>query len=399
MQKLIAHYRTIKIDITPLLNETDKVSIRSTINDCTKAFGLFVNLGNIRKSTSYQTLHKHGYADAKQLVPNLPTAILQQTAKVALSNIKSWNTKVKDINTQRKHKNQLAIKKGWKNYKPLPMTNKWEYQGQRNTQSYPVNLLSMSRRGDLTTFSSNNHRIRLRHKLPEWFTKRYPDAKLQAGNVCIIGKRFFLHLTFKVQQTQSIPGQEVVGIDRGINNLVATSKNQIKSSKHILGVKQRYQTIKQQLQQKGTRSAKRHLKRLSGRERRFMLDVNHCITKQLASDKNVGVYVLENLTGIRNQSKGKRFNRLLSNWAFCQFEFLLTYKCAVNGILVEHVNPQYTSQKCSVCKKVHEKSRNGETYRCVFCGHTEHADINAAINIRDNYLTQRVAFNQPIVTT
>lgn len=389
MPKTENHIRTIKIEITSLLKDDDIASICQTAKDATHIFDYFVKLGNDKKSTSYMILHHEGYSFAKKVSPKLPTAILQQTAKVALASIKSWNSNVKLINQIRDRKNKLAIKNRWKNYKPKSMVKKWEYKGKRTSPSYPINKLSLSRRGNLTTFSSNNGRIRILHSLPEWFLQRYPNAKLQAGNVIIKDKRIFLNLSFRVNPVKQKQGKEIVGIDRGINNIIATSKGLTISSEHILKIKKKYQTIRGALQQKGTKSAKRHLKRLSGKEKRFMLDVNHCISKQLSNDTSVSTYVLEDLIGIRNQNKGKTFNQLLSNWSYCQFEFLMNYKCSLKGILIVKVIPKNTSRKCSVCKNIHKDSRSGELFHCIFCGHTEHADENASKNIRDDYIEQK----------
>jgi transposase len=52
-----------------------------------------------------------------------------------------------------------------------------------------------------------------------------------------------------------------------------------------------------------------------------------------------------------------------------------------NGILMKRVDPSYTSQTCHHCKKVEKSNRNGENYSCD-CGYTNHADINAALNIK-----------------
>ncbi|MGW1682396.1 zinc ribbon domain-containing protein [Saccharopolyspora sp. NPDC002376] len=47
-----------------------------------------------------------------------------------------------------------------------------------------------------------------------------------------------------------------------------------------------------------------------------------------------------------------------------------------------HVPAAYTSQACSVCRAVDPKSRESQArFRCTRCGHTEHADVNAARNI------------------
>jgi IS605 OrfB family transposase len=73
------------------------------------------------------------------------------------------------------------------------------------------------------------------------------------------------------------------------------------------------------LQKKGTKSAKRLLRKRSGRERRFARDVNHCISKALvntAKGTQRGI-ALEDLTNIRSRVNGsRRQRRVLHNWAF-----------------------------------------------------------------------------------
>ncbi|MGI5228119.1 RNA-guided endonuclease InsQ/TnpB family protein [Actinoallomurus sp. CA-142502] len=49
---------------------------------------------------------------------------------------------------------------------------------------------------------------------------------------------------------------------------------------------------------------------------------------------------------------------------------------------VEKINPAYTSQTCHVCGHCAADSREGQAvFRCRACGHTDHADVNAAKNI------------------
>ena len=69
-------------------------------------------------------------------------------------------------------------------------------------------------------------------------------------------------------------------------------------------IRRKYLYNKKKLQQKGTRSAKKKLKSISGREKRFMKDVNHVITKQL-SKMDYGIFVLEDLSNILKNRKGK----------------------------------------------------------------------------------------------
>src|SRR5690606_11602854 len=52
------------------------------------------------------------------------------------------------------------------------------------------------------------------------------------------------------------------------------------------------------------------------------------------------------------------------------------------GIEIEYVNSAYSSQTCSACEYVDPKNRTGETFSCLWCGRTLHADVNAARNLR-----------------
>jgi transposase len=52
-------------------------------------------------------------------------------------------------------------------------------------------------------------------------------------------------------------------------------------------------------------------------------------------------------------------------------------------MLVAEVNPKHTSQKCSRCGRLGVRKRHSFTYPQ--CGHSAHADVNAAVNIRNRY--------------
>jgi putative transposase len=62
--------------------------------------------------------------------------------------------------------------------------------------------------------------------------------------------------------------------------------------------------------------------------------------------------------------------------------------------------------KCSCCKAIDKKSRKKSKYHCRECHFELHADWNAAINIRDNYILsstpkvseEQAEVNQPYVT-
>ncbi|MGB8348170.1 MAG: zinc ribbon domain-containing protein, partial [Ktedonobacteraceae bacterium] len=60
----------------------------------------------------------------------------------------------------------------------------------------------------------------------------------------------------------------------------------------------------------------------------------------------------------------------------------LAWSTAKHGIRATKVKSAYSSQECSVCHYVDRANRpNQQTFCCKVCGHTAHADENAAINI------------------
>ena len=213
------------------------------------------------------------------------------------------------------------------------------------------------------------------------------DPTWQIGGADLVWRRGTYYLN--VTQLKDAPPQqetiETLGIDLGLVNLATDSEGQTFTGTKVYEVRMRYHQRRRELQRVGTRSAKRRLKRLSGREHRFQKDVNHCIAKTLVHKAVVSrkALALEDLTGIREQVTVRRENRYeRHSWAFYQLRMFLSYKAAWAGIPVRVVDPAYTSQTCSVCGHCEKANRQSQaTFLCKQCGFCSNADINAAINI------------------
>jgi len=184
---------------------------------------------------------------------------------------------------------------------------------------------------------------------------------------------------------------KVIGVDLGRRDIATTSTGNSWSGEQIQATRDRYSKVRANVQSKRTRSSRRLLRRLSGREQRFQKWLNHNISKQLVQEaKQQGAALaFEDLTNIReslNQKpRSKTERRRTNNWAFYQLRLFVDYKAAIAGVCVVFVPPAYTSQACSHCRHVHpvkgKSYRSGKAFKCGHCGFEHDADINAANNI------------------
>ncbi len=200
---------------------------------------------------------------------------------------------------------------------------------------------------------------------------------------------FSLHVVVNVPDRPFAPNGTVIGVDLGVNRPAVTSDRKFHGERRWKEVDRRYFRLKRRLQAKGTKSAKKHLKRLSGKVQRFRRDCDHVISRRIIDSVETGtVIAVEKLTGIRGrvrQRKGKQ-QRKLHGWSFDQLQGFLSYKAEEKGCLVVQVDPRHTSQTCSVCGHVATSNRKSQSvFKCKDCGYELNADLNAAINIAAKY--------------
>jgi len=225
--------------------------------------------------------------------------------------------------------------------------------------------------------------------------ERMKHARGQADLV-LVDSIFYLLATVETTEIPPIVPTGFIGIDLGIINIATDSTGESFSGKQVEQVRQRYSNLRANLQAKGTKSAKRHLKKIRRNESRFRTDVNHCVSKKLvqkAKDTQQG-FALEDLKGIRTRVTVRKSERAKhSSWAFFQLRTFLSYKALRDGIPVVLVDPRNTSRECSCCSYTDKANRKNQAeFVCCSCGHSENADLNAA-----KVISKRVDFKQPIV--
>lgn len=207
------------------------------------------------------------------------------------------------------------------------------------------------------------------------------------------GNKWYLHIsaTKEVADFDKQEVKHVVGIDRGLRFLATIYDEQGNTAffdgKAIMRKRAKYQKLRATLQAKGTKSAKRRLKKLSGRENRWMSDVNHRLSKTLVQKYGADtLFVLENLNGVsfERADLSKSLRSQNKSWAFYQLEQFLTYKAYLNNCEVVEVSAKYTSQRCPKCGVIKKDNRNHgkHEYRCANCGYRSNDDRIGAMNIQ-----------------
>lgn len=230
-------------------------------------------------------------------------------------------------------------------------------------------------------------------------TNYLPYIKGEADLVLKKGK-FYLFQTVEVPDEEIKDIEAFIGVDFGLTDIAVTSDGIKHSAETINAYREKKQRIRSSVQRKGTKSSKRLLKRLSGREKTTATIINHTISKSIvkqAKEQGNGISI-EDLTNIRFTSKNrnKTFRTKLGKWNFSQLRSFLTYKAALSGVKLVAIDPRYTSQTCHCCK--HIGKRTNKVFKCTN-ENCEVGVLDADFNAAKNIALLGVAVNQPEKST
>lgn len=338
---------------------------------------------------TYQKLNQALYSSLRGLF-GLKSQMAQSSVKTAIARYKTVRQQL--IRKPYRYKDQEG------NWQRITKTLEWLWKSISFTR--PQADLVRNRdysfvdNGRLLSINTLGKRIRCRFA-GEHFAE-YLDGSYDFGTAKLVKLKglWYLHIpvTSVVDDFRKENVRHVVGIDRGLRFLTVSydeqGKTEFVSGKKIAIKRHKFQEVRRQLQSKGTKSAKRRLKAISGRENRWMSDVNHQISKTLVEKYGKDtLFVLEDLTGVsfeeRNLSRTARQNYDLRSWSFYQLEQFLTYKAHENRSEVLKVSAKYTSQRCPKCGTIRKANRDHHKhlYHCQ-CGYQSNDDRIGAMNIQ-----------------
>jgi putative transposase len=175
-----------------------------------------------------------------------------------------------------------------------------------------------------------------------------------------------------------------IGIDVGLKDFLTDSEGHTVANPRYYRKSQKTLRQKQRMlcrRKKGSKRrrkaaknvAKTHLK--ISRQRR---DFHFKVTKQYAESYHcIAVEDLAICNMVQNHSLAKSINGA----GLSQFLAILEVKAASAGHQVVRVNPRFTTQACSKCGTLIQKSLSVRTHICISCGYVADRDVNAAKNI------------------
>ena len=246
-------------------------------------------------------------------------------------------------------------------------------------------------KGDETFLSINtmDKRISVPHNHHFDETLFTEGVTLGAAKLLKRNSIWYLHISMTVDADEPVY-KRICGHDRGLRFVVTTydgEKTTFVNGCDIAKKRDKYHRTRKSLQKKNTRGARRVLARISGRENRWINDVNHCLSKALTAVPDT-LHVIEDLTGISfndDNLKDKDYSRELRSWSFYDLEMKMAYKAALNRSEVIKVPPKYTSQRCPKCGHIHKDNRQKENhlFKCLSCGYESNDDRVAGMNLRE----------------
>jgi transposase len=203
-----------------------------------------------------------------------------------------------------------------------------------------------------------------------------------------------------------------VGIDRGVRTALVTSDGQHYRAPRISDRRAaRYLALQRRMARQQKQSHKREktrlaMAKLTARVTDRRKDWAEKISTRLVAKHDLIVFEKLNADAMvrkpkpmpdpeqpgaymRNRARAKAgLNRgiLASCWA--RVAARTEQKAAASGAAVSYVDPRFTSQQCRMCGHTATENRDSQAvFRCISCGHTDHADVNAARNILARGLT------------
>jgi putative transposase len=385
--------RTIRIQLDPSPAQAD--ALAETSRQFTAVFNAVCAYGWQQNEKNGIELHRALYYPLKADYPALASDLHVQARVKATEAVKSA------LNLRRKYEREQIVRKVSQPHSLAcpPRYNHHTYRVDWESQTVRLSLIGGRQTIGFRVLG---------------YAAKYMGYPSDTADLIEKDGEWWLHVVVTLPAPNVEPTEQVLGVDLGLNRPAVTSNNQFLGQRRWKAVEGRYFRLTRALQKKGTRSAKRHLRKAKRRRSRFRKDADHVLSKQIVAAAEPGsTIVLEHLKDIRKRTrqgrrttKQRQTKRRLHSWPFASLKEKIEYKAEERGCMVVAVDPRHTSQRCSCCGHTARTNRHSQsTFRCRKCGFHLNADLNAARNIAAKYRAgggmspAGGLCNQPIVST
>lgn len=376
--------RTLVLHLTPTPEQAN--ILQETLQQHTACFNTVAHLGFETGCRNSVELHKETYYPLRAQYPDLPAQLVCAARVKAAEAIKSALTWKQKHAARYPKLVAKAIKQGRTppTFKPVRAPHSRSAPIRYDARSFWVKWDSLT-----ASLASVAGRQKIRFTIPK-HARKYLRWKVCSADLRERQGRYFLHIVVSQPAPVVDRSEDVIGVDLGLTRPAVTSTRAFLGEHGWKEQERRLFRLRRKLQACGSKSAKRHLKKLSGKRFRQRKDHDHVLSKRLVHSAAPGsTIVLENLANIRERVSHRKGEgqRRMHSWSFAQLHRFVAYKAEACGVQVAKVDPRHTSQTCSRCGYQSRTNRRSQRlFLCRQCGYCLNADLNAAHNIRDKHL-------------
>jgi len=357
-------------------SQEDKTSLVDLLLEHQKVWNYMSEYAFKSKKIDKKLLHDKNYHQCRKLFPNCPSQVIIRAKDSVYATYKTIQSNHQKIEESAKQEN-LSIRLDKRIYTFLD-----------------------NNRIKLTT---TGKRIVCNYTPYDKFSDMFAKYSVCDPALFLRDNDIWLSISFEVPAPTLIENS-CIGVDLGIKRLATTSEGLAITDKIFLRDKRKLRYLKRILQSKSkstfSRSAQRKLKSLKKKEFNKNRNQSHLIANKILNTKS-NVIVMEDLSGIKQHHRGKKFNNKQAQIPYFDLRRILTYKAPLQGKIVVTVDPAYTSK--NDYRDVERGKRQGCRYYTAD-GKVFDADWNASINIAKRYAMRKavkgielpVSFSLPI---
>ena len=189
-----------------------------------------------------------------------------------------------------------------------------------------------------------------------------------------------------------------IGVDVGIANFLTTSDGKHYGTFHgkLADRHQRDRAKRRRKAKLRTCLKKKGVKQLPSTRnqqlaRQVRQEINRAVNELFRAHPTVQL-AYEQLNVASMRFKARRMNAYLYASNLAHLPKQLAWGAAKRGVRARTVISAYSSQECQRCHHVSRKNRpHQQTFCCEVCGHTIHADVNAAENLASRFADHELA--------